>query len=204
MTNENDRYDKWCGHKYPCLCPETEPAVTPAPQDSQPVCEGHTHGNCAYLAICDTVCNKCGQLVIEDDCPTQATEPVCEHNHTMRHAYSHIPQGYDECSLCGATRVEGEDWRSATAQPVNPAHDKCVCGHIRAFDCHRDLEDMNFAPAQISCERGLHDFAAATEGERCKHCPLDESEHVLTDKSMLDNHGVARHKFQPTETEVTG
>lgn len=24
----------------------------------------------------------------------QASQPVCEHNHTVRHTYAHIPQGY--------------------------------------------------------------------------------------------------------------
>lgn len=38
---------------------------------TEPACKGHTHGNCSYLAGCGTVCNKCGQLVIEDDCKFQ-------------------------------------------------------------------------------------------------------------------------------------
>jgi hypothetical protein len=60
----------------------------------------------------------------------RASQPVCEHNHTVRHTYAHIPQGYDECSQCGATRVEGKDWRTP------PWADHPECDHLMKWGTH--------------------------------------------------------------------
>jgi hypothetical protein len=107
---------------------------------------------------------------------TNPDNPVCEHNHTVRHVYSHIPQGYDECSLCGATRVEGEDWRTPT-----PA----------ATEGER-WDEWNVEPL-------LKEIVGTNLNGRydCPHPDFDTV--CVWFAEWLNKVG-----FQPTETEVTG
>jgi hypothetical protein len=117
---------------------------TPAPQASQPVTETVCVCKCGCKATAyppfTELCARCEitedhayKGYMEHGKPTE--QPVCEHNHTMRHTYAHIPQGYDECSLCGATRVEGEDWRTPAGGDALSA-DHPECDHLMKWGTH--------------------------------------------------------------------
>ena len=85
--------------------------------------------------------------------PTEPTKPSALEQATEK-ARNSVGYWKERCEI-----LEGElKIALAAEQPTvaATAYDKCACGHIRAFDCHSDLETMNFAPAQVQCERGIH------------------------------------------------